>query len=315
MHAKAYNTGNTAVGRRRRHGKRIFSRVCNALSFLLLILAAVRMVPLLTGCVQSDAVEFGQGATKPLESFQTFPSDTQAPEILGVKDFDVSVGDTAAYRAGITVTDDSDPEPSLEVDSSAVDLTTPGAYVLKYTATDAAGNHSTAIATVNVFEKQEDAADADAISEAADAVIAQIITDDMTTREQVFAIYDWAHTSLSYGGHSDRSDWHQAAYEMLTEGTGDCYGYFAVTKLLFEQLEIPNIDVVKVKNYDGDSEHYWSLVSVDGGENYYHFDATPRKGQLSVLCLVTDAFLDEFSARNSNCHNRDTSLYPATPEE
>ncbi len=58
-----------------------------------------------------------------------------------------------------------------------------------------------------------------------------------------------------------------------------CFNYFAVTKLMFERLGIPNIDVKKVKNYEGDSNHYWSLVSVDGGETYYHFDAAPPQGR------------------------------------
>ena len=96
--------------------------------------------------------------------------------------------------------------------------------------------------------------------------------------------------------------------------SGDCFGYFAVTKLLFERLGIPNIDVRKVKNFDGDSDHFWSLVSVDGGKTYYHFDATPRVGDGDDFCLVTDAFLDAYSDSHKGSHNRDKSLYPATPE-
>jgi len=102
---------------------------------------------------------------------------------------------------------------------------------------------------------------------------------------------------------------------MLTTGTGDCYGFFAVSKLLFERLDIPNMDVVKVKNSEDDSEHFWSLVSVDGGESYYHFDATPRLGQTGPFCLITDRELDAYSETHDGSHNRDTSLYPATPEE
>ncbi len=102
---------------------------------------------------------------------------------------------------------------------------------------------------------------------------------------------------------------------MLTTLRGDCYGYFAVAKLMFDRLKIPNIDVVKVKNYEEDSAHFWSLVSIDGGESYYHFDATPRIGDGDDFCLVTDAFLDAYSQAHKNSHNRDTSLYPATPQE
>ncbi len=40
----------------------------------------------------------------------------------------------------------------------------------------------------------------------------------------------------------------------------------------------------------------------------------PRKGEGDDFCLVTDAFLDAYSASHNNCHNRDKTLYPATPE-
>ena len=104
------------------------------------------------------------------------------------------------------------------------------------------------------------------------------------------------------------------AYRVLKGNSTDCFGYFAVTKLMFERLGIPNIDVTKVKNYEGDSNHYWSLVSLDGGETYYHFDATPRKGDGDYFFLLSDAELDEYSDAHKKCHNRDKSLYPATPE-
>ena len=142
-----------------------------------------------------------------------------------------------------------------------------------------------------------------------------IIEDSMTTREKVEAIYTWAQTTIRYTGSSYKDDYEVEAHNVFTNHTGDCFSYYAATKVMFDLLEIPNIDVVKVKNHDQDSSHYWSLVSVDGGENHYHFDATPRKGTGDNFCLVTDAFLDAYSEAHQKCHNRDTSLYPATPTE
>lgn len=153
----------------------------------------------------------------------------------------------------------------------------------------------------------------DPIDAAADALLDTLLWEGATAEEQVCAIYQWARSSLSYGGHSDRGDWRQAAYTMLTEYRGDCYGYFAVTKLLFDRLGIPNIDVRKVKNDPDDSDHFWSMVSVDGGKTWYHFDATPRVGEGDDFCLVTDEFLDAYSENNKGSHNRDKSLYPETP--
>lgn len=155
----------------------------------------------------------------------------------------------------------------------------------------------------------------DPIDAAMDAVLETLVWDGATDEEIVRTIYAWVRSRISYGGHSDRTDYRQAAYTTLQECRGDCYGYFALTKLLFERLGIPNIDVQKVKNSEDDSEHFWSLVSVDGGETYYHFDATPRIGEGDDFCLVTDTFLDAYSDTHDGSHNRDKTLYPATPEE
>ncbi|MGM9602352.1 MAG: transglutaminase domain-containing protein [Faecousia sp.] len=241
----------------------------------------------------------------------TLPPDCVPPTIQGVKDISVYAGETVSYLSGITVTDDCDLNPSLTVDSSRVDLTAPGTYEIVYIASDSSGNVRRVTAVVTVMEKPE--SKPDAIDAAADKILAEIITDNMTVRQQLCAVYAWAKTSIGYGGHSDRTDWRQTAYVTLTERRGDCYGYFCVTKLMFERLGIPNIDVKKVRNFPEDSDHFWSLVSVDGGKTWYHFDATPRVGDGDNFCLVTDALLDDYSDSHKGSHNRDKSLYPATP--
>ena len=242
------------------------------------------------------------------------PGDAIPPVIQGVRDFTVYAGETVSCRSGVTVTDDCDLNPVLEVDTSELNPDVPGCYEIIYTATDSAGNVSRVAALVTVLERPENYIAPDTIDAAADKLLAEILSDGMTIREQVQTIYAWARTNISYGGHSDRTDYRQTAGHVLNGRSGDCFGYFAVTKLLFERLGIPNIDVRKVKNFDGDSDHFWSLVSVDGGKTYYHFDATPRVGDGDDFCLVTDAFLDAYSDSHKGSHNRDKSLYPATPE-
>ncbi len=242
------------------------------------------------------------------------PGDAIPPVIQGVRDFTVYAGETVSCRSGVTVTDDCDLNPVLEVDTRELNPDVPGCYEIIYTATDSAGNVSRVAALVTVLERPENYIAPDTIDAAADKLLAEILSDGMTIREQVQTIYAWARTNISYGGHSDRTDYRQTAGHVLNGRSGDCFGYFAVTKLLFERLGIPNIDVRKVKNFDGDSNHFWSLVSVDGGKTYYHFDATPRVGDGDDFCLVTDAFLDAYSDSHKGSHNRDKSLYPATPE-
>lgn len=237
--------------------------------------------------------------------------DTEAPTMSGVKDIRTYVGDTVAYRKGISVSDNSDSAVQLEVDSSGVDLTTPGTYTVIYRATDAAGNSVSEEARVEVHEKLRNHVDPEIIYAAVDAQLAKFIRDDMSDREKAEAIYLWTHVHLNYGGHTTPDDYVQRAYEFLTTRKGDCYGSFALQKLMFERLGIPTIDVKKVPKDQWDSMHYWLLVSIDGGENYYHYDNVWSM----QLCLVTDEVLDTFSRMFDGCFRRDKSLYPATPAE
>ena len=293
------------TGKRRVHTSIQQAILMGTAGLMTLVLAAN-----LTGCLRSQS---RQPAGEPIATLSA-PGDTEAPEILGVKDLTVYLGDIVSYQESVTIKDNADSAPLLTVDSSKVDLSREGTYPLTYTATDAAGNTSTATAAVTVVAQPEATTEADEISDAAREVLDEILTDGMTVREQVRAIYDWARATISYSGHSERADWRQTGYEILTSRKGDCFGYFAATKLLFEELGIPNIDVQKLKRSEEDSEYYWSLVSPDGGETWYHFDATPRVGQTEDLCLVTDTFLASFDTYHDDCHNRDKSLYPATPE-
>ncbi len=253
------------------------------------------------------------GNTTLLETVLTMDLDVIAPEIYGVEPILVYQGDAVAYRAGITVHDNRDENAVLSVDSSGVDLSTPGEYILVYRASDASGNTAQVQTTVTVREKKADYVPVQTVYEEADRILAQIITGDMTKRQQARAVYKWVRRVGRYVNHSDKSDDLQGAYQMFTEHEGDCFNYFAACKVLLQRLGIDTMDVRKVKNYPGDSDHYWLLVSLDG-ENYYHFDPVPRMGDEVEFFLVTDAFLDDYSRKHRNCFNRDTSLYPATPE-
>ncbi len=254
------------------------------------------------------------GNTTTAPATVTVTDDNTPPTILGAHDISLYLGSAVSYRSGIEVRDDKDSAPKLEVDSSRVDLSNPGTYPLVYTARDVTGNETRMEVTVTVAEKPATYTDEETIYARADELLKKIVTDDMTDEAKVRAIYSYVRSHYTYSGHSDKTDWLQGAWVMMDDGEGDCFNYFAVTKLLLERLGIPNIDVRKVRNHAEDSDHYWSLVSVDGGQTYYHLDTTPRVGDGDDFCLVTDAFLDAYSAANKNCHNRDKSLYPATPE-
>lgn len=297
----------------------------------ILVLAVVLVALLLVGDKiinglnhsESQPSESTHSSGTPVTSGSSAPSssavvkDTQAPVISGTKDLETYVGDTISYKSGVSVTDNVDAKPVLTIDNSKVDLSKAGVYSVTYTATDAAGNSTSVTVKLTVKEKPENFVDPEVIYAKADSILEKFIRDDMTDREKVEAVYVWTRRSvhLTYGSapsgfDHENADWLQTAYQLLNRdvGKGDCYFFFAVQKLLLQRLNIPTIDCEKI--YDGDSHHYWLLVSVDGGENYYHFDNvwSPQ------LCLVTDAQLDSFSAAvDSNPFNRDKSKYPATP--
>lgn len=254
------------------------------------------------------------GNTTTVPSTVTVTDDNTAPTIQGVHSISLYLGSAVSYRSGVVVTDDKDPSPKLDIDSSQVDLSNPGTYPLVYTARDMTGNETRLEVTVTVAEKPTTYIEADVIHAKADELLKKIVTEDMTPEAKVKAIYAYVRSHYTYSGHSDKTDWLQGAYVMMDSGEGDCFNYYAITKLLLDRCGIPNIDIRKVRNFPEDSDHYWSLVSVDGGQTYYHLDTTPRVGDGDDFCLVTDAFLDAYSAANKNCHNRDKSLYPATPE-
>lgn len=249
-----------------------------------------------------------------LSATLTVVEDTVAPEIYGVRELTAYVGETLSYKRGVYVTDDKDLAPVLSVDSSDVNLSAEGTYTAVYEATDVSGNKTTLEVPVKVLVKTATYVDESTIQELAVKTAASVVKEGMTKAEQVEAIYNWARKSFTYVNHSDKSDWRQGAYTMLQKRGGDCFSYYAVCKLLFEELDIDNIDVRKVKKKASDSDHYWSLVSVDDGKTWYHFDATPRVGSGDDFCMVTDGFIDAYSEQHDYSHNRDASLYPATPE-
>ena len=127
--------------------------------------------------------------------------DTTAPVITGITDRVVHIGETVAYKQGVVVTDDIDPEPKLEVNADGVDISTVGEYMVIYTATDAAGNSSTASATIKVVPQE--AISTEQANALADDVLSHIITDDMTDSEKLDAVWWYIHemgyVDIDYG--------------------------------------------------------------------------------------------------------------------
>jgi oligopeptide transport system substrate-binding protein len=84
-------------------------------------------------------------------------ADLVPPTISGATNFTYTIGVSTApdYLTGVTATDvvDGNVTASLTVDSSAVDLTTPGVYIVTYTAKDQYDNVGTAQVAVTVVNE------------------------------------------------------------------------------------------------------------------------------------------------------------------
>lgn len=240
------------------------------------------------------------------EPTPTPPPDTVPPVITGVHDITVSTADTISYRDGVTVTDDQDAAVQLQIDSSGVDLTTPGIYTAYYSAADAAGNTAQASATVTVIPAEIDndgeagGEDEARLDELCEQILAEITTDDMTDRDKAYAIYDYIKNHVRYVDASDKSSWIDAAYSSLLYGRGDCYNFFAASKALLTHAGIPSVDVERV---GGNSPHYWQLVNC--GDGWYHFDTCPRPDWYVFECFLrTEIEVREYTANLNNDPNR-----------
>ena len=231
----------------------------------------------------------------------TLREDTEAPVIHGAVDLDYFLGESISYRKNVTVEDNCQEGVTLEVDTSGVDLTTEGTYPVTYTATDLAGNQSSATVNLTVRARMYSEEEMYAY---ADAVLEEIIEPDMSLRDKAWAIYSYVLSNVSYINHSEKGDWIRAAYEGLVDKKGDCYAYACTAKALLTRAGIPNLDIRRIPT---SFEHYWNLVDV--GEGWYHFDTTPRPDHPTIF-LWTDAELMEYNAEHYGAFDYDPALYP-----
>lgn len=221
----------------------------------------------------------------------TLVFDTEPPVIAGVSDLSAGVGEGVAYRSGIVVTDNVDPDPVLSVDTSHVDLSREGNYPVIYTATDFAGNTSSRTAMLHIYRE---IVTKSMVTQILDKKLAPIIGVNMTTEEKARVVYQFVYQSISYENKSDKSDWVRAAYYGLIGGYGDCFTYFAVSKACFEYLGIENRDIQRTVGIVPE-RHYWNLVNL-GNNQWYHFDACHLLDKQPPWgCLLTDAQLASYS--------------------
>ena len=230
--------------------------------------------------------------------------DTTAPEISGVEELYFTQGETFSYTKNITVTDDYDENPTLDVDTSGVNPDKRGVYTITYTATDAAGNTSTKTTSVHVLSAKIAAATEETVYGMADAILAEIITDDMDQKAQAKAVFDWVVYNITYSESAGIDDLLSAAYKGMYNRVGDCTVKQKTAEVLLNRLGIKNMEIEKIRDHRG---HYWLLIDI--GEGWYHYDPNLQLDG-TLIFYWHDADLWAYSNAHSNTHNYDKSKYP-----
>lgn len=233
--------------------------------------------------------------------------DHTPPVISGVKNLSVYVNGRISYKTGVSAVDGDGTAVEVTVDSSAVKLSVPGKYKITYTAVDEAGNKATVSAVVAVLEITEDV-----VRPYAQNVLSRILKDSMTKLEKARAIYDWMEANVSYVTYADKTYWLRAAYTGFTTGRGDCYVYYAMSRMLLDCAGIDNMEICR----DNPAKpHYWNLVNC--GDGWYHFDTCPHYKQYPLdAFMLTDAQVAAYSQNSvKDYYSFDASLYPATPKQ
>lgn len=237
----------------------------------------------------------------------TVIKDLIAPVFSEMEDLVVCIGDTISYKKGVSVTDNRDASVDFSIDSSQVNTDIIGTYTATYTATDSDGNTTTVERKVVIQDKP--VIDYELVEAMAQDVIAKIISADMSDHQIIDTIFKWVKRNMTYTSSSE-TDIPNAAYVGFTKKRGDCYNYFAVTKLLLDCCDIENMEV---QRYNASSSHYWLLVNI--GTGWYHYDTTPQHKLYPYSCFMkTDEEIWEYASNRgdgrTDYYNFDTSLYP-----
>ncbi len=303
-------------------------RVLRNWSILLIILAVV-IVAVVIILMKKNNDQSGNSETQTQEQMsdtdiqdtettvnELAENDTTAPEIRGEGKIFVAKGANVKYKSYVYVTDDLDPDPKLTIDNSNVDLSKEGTYKVIYTATDWAGNTTTREVEIEVGAEEEPNVSEDVIYAKADEVLAEIIEDDMTDLEKVFAVFFYVRDTFTYVKDNNYWEYKQEAYHMMMTLHDNCYANVCVSKLLLERLGFESFMITGTLGYL-DEYHYWNMVSIDGGKSWYHYDSAwwTWMNDEYPICMVTDEMAKKISDAHGGIFIYNEEDYPKTPTE
>lgn len=124
------------------------------------------------------------------------------------------------------------------------------------------GNKSTIVVEAKFRETMEQT---EAVDQAVDKTLAEIIKPGMTDHEKIKAIHDWIVTNVEY----DQSLSYYTAYDAISLGKAVCQGY---SLLGYKMLQKAGIEVLIAEGSVNTGEHAWNMVKLGG--SWYHLDMT-----------------------------------------
>ncbi len=312
--------GRKSSAKRRRARQRRVRR--NRLCLALVVLAVIILIIVLAvSCSNNKKQHEEQPTDTPEQETRVLPTGSvsmQGPMIICEDTIHIPKDSKALYKSYATITDDDDPNPVIEIDSSNVDLSTEGTYKVIYKATDKNGNQSVKEVTIIVDPPEGHVdVDDDTINAAADNILNNIIDEDMSDLDKVFAVFFHVRDGYSYVKDDEYLDYRQEAYKFIMNRQDNCYANVCLTRLLLERLGFESIMIEGEQPGLGE-HHYWNMVSIDGGDTWYHYDAAwwNFKDEEYPMCMMTDAFFETICDRHIELElEYDHSKYPETPEE
>ncbi len=236
----------------------------------------------------------------------TVTRDIRPPVIEGPEDIEVFIGDSISYMENVTVTDDLDPNPTIEVDTSGVNFEEEGSYEVIYRARDLTGNVSEVSIWLTLSEKPDTWVDPEIVYEEARDVLNSITWDGMSDMEMAIQITWWVRYNVHYVSVCDDTNWTRAAYDGLTKRSGNCYVFAMTAKALFDVAGIENMIIIRDPYIY--NPHFWNYIQIDG--EWYHCDSTPRMGYDGYFFMLTTDELRDVWEGGWNGYNFDEDLYP-----
>lgn len=223
------------------------------------------------------------------ETAEIFVNKAIVPPVFeGLSNKTITVGDAVSYRSNVTALDYNELKLNFSVDSSEVDVSTPGTYKVYYFVSDRLGQ--TTEKTITITVKGDTTYQ---VNQMIDNIFAKIFKTGMSNYEKAEAIYNWCAYNINYSSSGPRTDIYSIAYSGLRGLPGDCYTYQAVSYCMLQRANIPVILMERISGTR--TTHKW--VGVNVGTGWYHFDPCNNPAKQRVF-MFTDAQMEEITRKS-----------------